>query len=235
MLRTLKAAGPLALLLLCACQSASRTSEPRFEGEIDYAAARPRDSDQQRQASLLADCTVIDLDDTEAASRLQRQSVNDIQPRVFRDAVGEWWAALALAQEKGDVAGRFTLAPVAGKAVEFSALREHYYLQDWKDNTPLVRSFRHGVTGKLTVSPQADGSFNIQVETTSDQMLWPVQTFLDGHGVTYRRIAIPEVARQNRLAAQAVKPGETAVFQLGRAGWDKGFRTRLLCVRLEAK
>jgi len=239
MLRPMKVAGPVALLFLCACQASPKQDIGRYQGELDYALARPRDSDALRNASLLADCTVIDLDDAQAETLLQRTGLSDIQPRVYRDAVGEWWAALALAEGKGEVIGRFTLAPVVGKATEFSTLCEHHYLQDWQAGqqgaTPLVRSLNHGVQGRLTVNRQTDGTFNLQVETTSDQLAWPVQKLLSGHGITVHLVAAPEVARQQRLAAQAVKPGETAVFQLGRAAWHEGFRTRLLCVRLEAK
>jgi len=234
------AAATLSLLLVCACQSSQPVSHDKrasqqYSGPMDYSVARPRDVAGLENATLVADFTLIDLDDVVADEKLQRKSNTDIRPRVYGDAVGEWWAAYALAEGVGEVAGRFSLAPQIGKATEFHAMREHFYLEYWVDQTPQVRVLEHGAAGKLTVNQQADGTFNVQVDTESQQLAWPVRTFLVGGGVKWQSANVPEIFRQQRLAAQAVKPGETAVFQLGSAPFENSHRTRLLCLRLEVR
>ncbi|MCA8919073.1 MAG: hypothetical protein KDB32_08335 [Planctomycetes bacterium] len=175
-----------------------------------------------------ADLTLVELDADVAAELLGIEEATDIAPRSFRNAMGEI-AAVNACYGHGRLITRPNVTLKPGEATSWKWSVTHEYLQDWDGDmsTPIFGALEEGVSAQITVQV-VDEAFAIKLETTSSQLASPMADFTAGNTGQAVKIQIPELSVIQRVATETVRVGETAMFQLSRAG----SRVRLLFVRL---
>jgi hypothetical protein len=188
--------------------------------------------------TLAIDYVLIDLDADAAQRLLGIDSPSDISPRTFKQPMGELIAFEVFEGEIGRVldAGRW---PARGDdPVQISSVRRVAYLGDWHSegarggNTPVLDAVDEGISGELQATEVGTG-YSLNLETDSAQLLEPMARFTTSLGLgNLVFIHIPELMKVHRVAAETVQPGETAMFQLSRAGNRESARVRLLFVRV---
>jgi hypothetical protein len=195
--------------------------------------------------TLAIDYVLIDLDADAAQRLLGIDSPSDISPRTFKQPMGELIAVEVFEGEIGRVldAGRWSAPP--DQRVDINVVRRIPYLRDYRcrgagtksdpyhgDGVPVLDALDVGVTGALRAA-KADVRYSLNLETDSAQLLEPMPRFTTSLGLgNLVFIHIPELIKVHRVAAETVQPGETAMFQLSRAGNRESARVRLLFVRV---
>lgn len=208
---------------------------------LDYAACRPRDTEAELKAALIADITLLEVEEPTARRMLDLRGANDIAPRAFKEPLGETLSAFVDMNGCGEVLLRPSIAitPATPTPIEYN--RDFAWLADYKITgegdkagwMPIVKSVWVGVRATLEANSQADGSWQLTLNSESAQVVRPVPTFLSGTGPTsLLKIQVPELVSPKRTASQDVKPGETAAFVLGGVQGENP-TVRLLFVRLE--
>lgn len=207
---------------------------------LDYAACRPRNTEEQLKAALIADITLMDLEEATARRMLDLRGAADISPRAYKEPLGEALAAFIGMNDAGEVLLRPSLAIAPGKPLAVEYNRDFAWLADYRPvaddkgaPTAVVSGMWIGARMTLEVTTQADGSHQITLNSESVQMMQPVPTFTTSIGPG-RAVSIqtPQVANQKRVATQDVKLSETAVFLLSAVQGENPV-VRMLCVRLE--
>lgn len=216
----------------------SGNDQPRvWDGEgLDYATTRPA-PDKLQAGAVVVDLTLVDLDEDVAAELLGTEQESDIAPRVFKSAMGEI-AAVNACYGFGRLLSRPSVVVKPGEDIPFEWTRTFVYLMDWRVGnetiSPLFSNLEEGVVGKLHVEAR-NGAWSVSSELTTGVVLRPFKLFqtalADGAPVA---IEAPELAVMTRVAVETIRPGETAMFQLGRVSDDEGGRVRLLFVRIDA-
>ncbi|MBK8205474.1 MAG: hypothetical protein IPK87_01650 [Planctomycetes bacterium] len=200
---------------------------------LDYATTRPALLIAP-PGSVIADLTLVDLDAAVAEKLLGIESATDIDSRSYREAMGEI-AATTACVGNGELLDRPGIAARIGEAELYEFKRETPYLKDWelasKTASPKFGICIDGAVCKLKVS-DADGAFNVQVDSVSSQLAQPIGTFTTSGAGPSLTIQTPTTSVMRRLAVETIRPGETAMFQLGRGAHSGGTRIRLLFVRI---
>ncbi|MCA8937234.1 MAG: hypothetical protein KDB68_13630 [Planctomycetes bacterium] len=225
----------IVLALLAGCAATGKGAKPEAEtvgiwkGKgLEYETTRGSPLIPE-PGSYAADLTLVELDADVAAELLGIEEATDIAPRSFRNAMGEIAAVNAL-DGHGELLDRPSVELVGGE-VSYVFSREHLYLQEWsgetRNSSPLFETVGEGVVCRLRVS-EVDGGRCITLESVSSQMSWPIEEFIETPPLQGHAVRVPEVRATERVGTETVRVGETAMFQLGRAG----SRLRLLFVRL---
>jgi hypothetical protein len=177
--------------------------------------------------------TIVDLD-RDVAAELCGIRENDISPNSTVKPIA-LIASLA-AQRSGAGAVRFSLvtdAPLPGTIPVSWADAEPYV--NWRPNeqkTDWVDHVAETVVANLKVLA-VENAVSMTIESDSVQLTRPFFEFLAGTGPTSTHsIAIPEVTAVQRVGAETIRGGETAVFQLGEADHYGRPRIRLLFVSI---
>lgn len=237
--RLIVIAAALALLAGCASTSvpeaeADQTASASWDGRgLDYATTRPAVL-VAPPGSVVADLTLVDLDAAVAEKLLGIEGANDIDSRSYREAMGEI-AATAACVGNGELLDRPGIAARIGEAERYEFKRETPYLKDWEiaseSASPTFGTCTDSAVCNLKVS-DADGAYNVQVDSLSSQLAQPIGTFTTSGAGPPLTIQTPTTSVMRRLAVETIRPGETAMFQLGRGPHGDGTRIRLLFVRI---
>jgi hypothetical protein len=186
--------------------------------------------------------TLLDLDD-DAAKRLGiADGPSDVSPRRYGGPMGELVAVAVMEQNIGSVldCGQWTAS--LDETLEVKSTRRVAFLRDWhtgdpeqqrdvQEPVPQLDAIEDGFSGTIKVS-RADTEYSINLETTSMQLMRPIPRFDTSLGPgNHVFIDIPNVVAVRRVAAETVRAGETAAFQLSRDGAREA-RIRLLFLRI---
>ncbi len=237
MVRFLMLVSPVCLLALCSCATPPDSGRPlTYEGCVqlfaDGVASRPRETAELRQAALVADITLLELDDDLLPASLSTIS----EPQRFAEPVGEALALLALGTGRGEVLLRPSLAVVPGGEMALSSLEERVYLADWGSaggrRLPEYRTVSAGVAVGIRVAVAEGGACDVSVDARCSDVAQPMKTIAIEPDLF---IQVPRISSVHRTANGRVLPGETAVFTLFRRGRDGRSRTTLLCIRFERR
>jgi hypothetical protein len=231
----------LLLVLLSACamrskQAADLPAEVSYGGEgLVYETPRPASA--SAPGTVRADLTLLELDAALAQELLGIEAATDIAPRSFTKPMGEI-AAVNACFGGGRVIVRPSIEVKPNTEASWQWSVEHVYVQDWKLEgdaaSPVFGTITEGVELKLTFMPVNIGD-SIKLESVSTQIAAPIQTFTTTLGPANSvKIQMPHVLIAERVGTETLRPGETAMFQLSRAGYEDGTRIRLLFVRLVA-
>lgn len=226
------------LAMLAGCASTPNGPEPArpivWKGDgLDYSIARPAPDARLPDGVLRADLTLVDLDAEVAEELLGIEGPDDIEARSFKLAMGEIAAVNACAGH-GELLDRGSKELKVGKATPYELKRVLWYLRDWRQGqetlSPEFAECRHGVETHITIR---DPAHAIQVDSRCMMLAQPVRTFTASSPGQPTAVQTPDVSTMQRVAAETIKPGETAMFQLGRGAYKGKPRIRLLFVRID--
>lgn len=225
------------LAMLAGCASTPNEPEPArpivWKGEgLDYSIARPGGDLRLPDGVLRADLTLVDLDAEVAEGLLGIEGPDDIEARSLKQHMGEIAAVNACAGH-GELLVRGTMELKVGETTPYEFKRVLPYLRDWRQGqesaSPEFAECIHGVEARITVR---DPGHAIQVDSRCMMLAQPVRTFTASSPGQPTAVQTPEVSTMQRVAAETIKPGETAMFQLGRGSHQGKPRIRLLFVRI---
>jgi hypothetical protein len=229
----------LSMLVLVAGCATKKHAEDQpatayWDGQgIVYETARPAAS--VVQGNVTAELTLVELDEAVARELLGIAYPADIAPKSFRQPMGEI-AAVNACYGYGRLLARPSIELKPDVDTNWQWNLEHVYLHDWKHESkiPVFEVLNEGVDATLKLTPSGSGD-SISLKSVSAQLALPIQEFTNGTEVANTvTIQLPDMKVVERVGTETLNPGETAMFQLGRAPFEDRYRIRLLFVRLVA-
>jgi hypothetical protein len=180
---------------------------------------------------------LLDIDNDMAERLKICDGPSDIKPRRFKESKGEFLAIGLMEEGIGTVIDCGEWQAKLGEPMPVESTRRFVYtrskrisggVSDSVNWTAEISVAEDGFHGKLTVH-RLDGAYSLTVESESRQLEMPPREFRGGRVLA---IETPALTTMQRLAVETVAQGETAMFQLSRAGGTEYGQVRLLFLRI---